>query len=80
MFCASEFACPFSFVRLGRLTRLVFCLAGAVTAIMTNPIWVVKVRMFTTKAKDPTAYRSLWRKFAVRSYDVCREAVLSAVL
>lgn len=35
--------------------------SGAVTAIMTNPIWVVKVRMFTTKADSPTAYRSLWR-------------------
>ncbi|EMD31834.1 hypothetical protein CERSUDRAFT_144724 [Gelatoporia subvermispora B] len=34
--------------------------ASAVTAIMTNPIWVVKVRMFTTRAGDPTAYRSLW--------------------
>ncbi|KAI0352751.1 mitochondrial FAD carrier protein [Trametes cingulata] len=34
--------------------------ASAVTAIMTNPIWVVKVRMFTTRPKDPTAYRSLW--------------------
>ncbi|KAL7281985.1 hypothetical protein ACG7TL_003452 [Trametes sanguinea] len=34
--------------------------ASAVTAIMTNPIWVVKVRMFTTAPKDPKAYRSLW--------------------
>ncbi|KAI0662871.1 mitochondrial carrier [Cubamyces menziesii] len=34
--------------------------ASAVTAIMTNPIWVVKVRMFTTQPKDPKAYRSLW--------------------
>jgi hypothetical protein len=34
---------------------------GAVTAILTNPIWVVKVRMFTTHPKDPTAYRGLWR-------------------
>lgn len=29
---------------------------------MTNPIWVVKVRMFTTQANDPAAYRSLWRE------------------
>lgn len=28
--------------------------------MMTNPIWVVKVRMFTTRADSPTAYRSLW--------------------
>ncbi|OBZ71844.1 Mitochondrial folate transporter/carrier [Grifola frondosa] len=34
--------------------------ASAVTAIMTNPIWVVKVRMFTTQANNPLAYRSLW--------------------
>jgi len=34
--------------------------ASAVTAIMTNPIWVVKVRVFTTRPDDPTAYRSLW--------------------
>ncbi|EIW82171.1 mitochondrial carrier [Coniophora puteana RWD-64-598 SS2] len=34
--------------------------ASAVTAIMTNPIWVVKVRMFTTRADNATAYRGLW--------------------
>ncbi|KAL6306826.1 mitochondrial carrier [Sparassis latifolia] len=34
--------------------------ASAVTAIMTNPIWVVKVRMFTTRPEDPTSYRNLW--------------------
>ncbi|KAI0786496.1 mitochondrial carrier domain-containing protein [Abortiporus biennis] len=34
--------------------------ASAVTAIMTNPIWVVKVRMFTTRADSPNAYRGLW--------------------
>jgi len=34
--------------------------ASAVTAMLTNPIWVVKVRMFTTRADSPTAYRSLW--------------------
>ncbi|KAF8841292.1 mitochondrial carrier [Paxillus ammoniavirescens] len=34
--------------------------ASAVTAIMTNPIWVVKVRMFTTRADDPTSYRGCW--------------------
>ncbi|PSS31985.1 hypothetical protein PHLCEN_2v2227 [Hermanssonia centrifuga] len=27
---------------------------------MTNPIWVVKVRMFTTRPGDPLAYRDLW--------------------
>lgn len=44
-------------------------LVGAVTAIMTNPIWVVKVRMFTTKPGSSTAYRSLWRKFFVTCLD-----------
>ncbi|KIP05824.1 hypothetical protein PHLGIDRAFT_91681 [Phlebiopsis gigantea 11061_1 CR5-6] len=34
--------------------------ASAVTAVMTNPIWVVKVRMFTTTPDNPVAYRSLW--------------------
>ncbi|EPQ59674.1 mitochondrial carrier [Gloeophyllum trabeum ATCC 11539] len=34
--------------------------ASAVTAVMTNPIWVVKVRMFTTRADSPMAYRGLW--------------------
>ncbi|KAL1700394.1 mitochondrial FAD carrier protein [Schizophyllum commune] len=34
--------------------------ASAVTAIMTNPLWVVKVRMFTTPADAPGAYRGLW--------------------
>ncbi|KAG1846507.1 mitochondrial carrier domain-containing protein [Suillus tomentosus] len=33
--------------------------ASAVTAIITNPIWVVKVRMFTTRADSPTSYLSL---------------------
>ncbi|KAG5634690.1 hypothetical protein H0H81_001095 [Sphagnurus paluster] len=27
---------------------------------MTNPLWLVRVRMFTTRADSPTAYRSLW--------------------
>ena len=34
---------------------------GAVTSILTNPIWVVKIRMFTTRPNDPTAYRNTWR-------------------
>ncbi|KAJ7283290.1 mitochondrial carrier domain-containing protein [Mycena rebaudengoi] len=38
--------------------------ASAVTAIMTNPIWVVKVRMFTTSADSPTAYRGVWHGFS----------------
>ncbi|KAJ7067889.1 mitochondrial carrier domain-containing protein [Mycena amicta] len=34
--------------------------ASAVTAIMTNPIWVVKVRMFTTRPDAPNAYRGVF--------------------
>ncbi|EIM85491.1 mitochondrial carrier [Stereum hirsutum FP-91666 SS1] len=37
--------------------------ASAVTAVITNPIWVVKVRMFTSRADNPTAYRGLWDGF-----------------
>lgn len=29
---------------------------------MTNPIWVVKTRMFTTSQGSAGAYRGLWRK------------------
>jgi solute carrier family 25 folate transporter 32 len=38
-------------------------LSGAATAILTNPIWVVKIRMFTTHPNDPTAYRNTWRTY-----------------
>ncbi|KAH7344158.1 mitochondrial FAD carrier protein [Rhizoctonia solani] len=34
--------------------------ASAITALLTNPIWVVKVRIFTTQPGQPGAYRSLW--------------------
>jgi solute carrier family 25 folate transporter 32 len=32
---------------------------GAITAMLTNPIWVVKTRVFATGRSDP-AYRGLW--------------------
>ncbi|KAJ7179611.1 mitochondrial carrier domain-containing protein [Mycena filopes] len=38
--------------------------ASAVTAIMTNPIWVVKVRMFTTRSDSPNAYRGVVHGFS----------------
>ncbi|KAF4615985.1 hypothetical protein D9613_011476 [Agrocybe pediades] len=34
--------------------------ASAVTAVMTNPLWLVRVRMFTSRADSPNAYRGLW--------------------
>lgn len=34
--------------------------ASAVTAVITNPLWLVRVRMFTTTADSPWAYRGLW--------------------
>ncbi|KAF9076696.1 mitochondrial carrier domain-containing protein [Rhodocollybia butyracea] len=37
--------------------------ASAVTAVTTNPIWVVKVRMFTSPPGSSTAYRSLFHGF-----------------
>ena len=37
-----------------------FVYLGAVTAILTNPIWVVKVRTFTAAPNSPAAHRGLW--------------------
>jgi len=34
--------------------------ASAVTAVITNPLWLVRVRMFTSRADSPSAYRGLW--------------------
>ncbi|WVQ95278.1 hypothetical protein IAU59_002373 [Kwoniella sp. CBS 9459] len=34
--------------------------ASAVTAMLTNPIWVVKTRVFGTAKHDAAAYRGLW--------------------
>ena len=33
---------------------------GAVTALLTNPIWVVKVRTFTAPSNSPAAHRGLF--------------------
>ncbi|ORX62711.1 mitochondrial carrier [Hesseltinella vesiculosa] len=37
--------------------------AGAVTAILTNPIWVIKTRMCTTTRTTPGAYQSFLQGF-----------------
>jgi hypothetical protein len=34
--------------------------ASAITAMLTNPIWVVKTRVFGTAKSDAAAYRGLW--------------------
>ncbi|KAI9615739.1 hypothetical protein PSHT_12379 [Puccinia striiformis] len=34
--------------------------SGFVTAMITNPLWVVKTRMFTSRADDSGAYKNLW--------------------
>ncbi|KIR27762.1 solute carrier family 25 (mitochondrial folate transporter), member 32 [Cryptococcus deuterogattii 99/473] len=34
--------------------------ASAITAMLTNPIWVVKTRVFGTAKHDSIAYRGLW--------------------
>jgi hypothetical protein len=38
---------------------LLILLAGAVVALLTNPIWVVKVRLFTTNPESTNAYKGL---------------------
>lgn len=39
--------------------------ASAVTAMLTNPIWVVKTRVFASTLKNPTPYKGLTGEFAV---------------
>ncbi|OZJ03895.1 hypothetical protein BZG36_03953 [Bifiguratus adelaidae] len=50
-------------------------LAGLGTAVVSNPVWVIKTRMCTTRRSDPGAYRNvvhglvrLWRDEGIRGY------------
>lgn len=38
--------------------------ASAVTAVITNPFWLIRVRMFATTVDSPNAYRGLWDGFS----------------
>lgn len=38
---------------------------GAVTAVITNPLWLVRVRMFATTKESPGAYKGLWGVFMI---------------
>jgi len=49
----------FDSILLTFLPRLLLHL-GVVTAILTNPIWVVKVRTFAAPPNSPAAHRGLW--------------------
>lgn len=43
-----------------RISRWLCFHLGAVTAVITNPLWLVRVRMFTSQVNSPNAYRGLW--------------------
>jgi hypothetical protein len=40
-------------------TTYPYVLLGVITAFMTNPLWVVKTRMFTTSARGEGSYRGI---------------------
>ena len=54
--------------------------ASTITALMTNPIWVVKTRIFATPKNDPQAYSGLWSEFSAgrsRQVSDCTPFLLS---
>jgi len=59
LICSAEASSHSSFMfEKNFLTPRIFQL-GAITAVITNPLWLVRVRMFTT-TDSPNAYRGLW--------------------
>ncbi|KAK4690070.1 hypothetical protein P7C73_g39, partial [Tremellales sp. Uapishka_1] len=56
LLAAAEASTSCTSVPITRLTKP----QGALTAMLTNPIWVVKTRVFATPRTDPSAYRGLW--------------------
>jgi len=60
MFCPSEFALRNLRNQGSHVLTQHSPFSGAVTAIITNPLWLVRVRMFTSRPDSPTAYRGLW--------------------
>lgn len=61
LMCSAEASAGcFSVLRLSMLNFLISYPKGAVTAIITNPLWLVRVRMFATTKESPGAYKGLW--------------------
>jgi solute carrier family 25 folate transporter 32 len=60
LICSAEASSHSSFILQKKvLTSCIFQL-GAITAVITNPLWLVRVRIFTTTRDSPNAYRGLW--------------------